>query len=577
MAIDWMTIDKAKGNGDTTLGVSANANAATSSRNARIKITSTDGSIVKYVSVIQEGKGEENYLSIIPQYLEFSREESNAYVSIETNLYMWRATTNDNWITFPQGQTGLEKGETLRVKVYENTTGSDRNGVITITASDVYGETKIIKTINVVQYANKEVHYFTIDPYYMSLEPKAYLTENYDECVILIYATDEWTVSVDADWITEDTEHRTNYQYVFEVSENTGPSRTAHISFYVNGVLQRTAVIEQKEAYPINYIEYTTTDGKKIKYDGYLSVGNPQASHTFENGVGKIYGTKEITDLSSDFAYMYGVNEYPKLKTVRLPSTLKTISCHLFFRCADLESVVIPDSVESMGTDCFASCIKLTSVKLPSSLTVVSNNLFIGCTSLSSVTIPDSVVKLDAGAFERCTALKTLRIPKNVKEIAIHCFEGSGIVSLTLPENLETIGESAFIRCDALESITIPNKVKTIEELTFAHCAALKSITISSSSSSLTSIKRQAFLNTSSLKEITLPSNVKELGSQVFDGSGLYTVYSYNPTAPTLYQTTILNEETFANCKATILHYPSGSDYSKWKRRFDEDNMIADL
>lgn len=63
MAIDWMTIDKAKGNGDITLGVSANANAATSSRNARIKITSTDGSIVKYVSVIQEGK-EADYLNV---------------------------------------------------------------------------------------------------------------------------------------------------------------------------------------------------------------------------------------------------------------------------------------------------------------------------------------------------------------------------------------------------------------------------------------------------------------------------------------------------------------------------------
>lgn len=576
MAIDWITIDKAKGNGDTTLGVSANANAATSSRNARIKITSTDGSIVKYVSVIQEGK-EENYLSIIPQNLEFSKEESNAYVSIETNLYMWRATTNDDWITFPQGQTGLEKGETLRVKVYENTTGSDRNGVITITASDVYGETKIIKTINVVQYANKEVHYFTIDPYYMSLEPKAYLTENNEACAILIYSTDEWTVSVDADWIIEDTEHRTNYQYVFEVSENTGPSRTAHISFYVNGVLQRTAVIEQKEAYSINYIEYTTTDGKKINYDAYLGAGNPQASHTFENGVGKIYGTKEITDLNSPFSYMYGVNEYPKLKTVRLPSTLKTISCGLFGRCADLESVEIPDSVESIGGDCFWDCVILTSVKLPSSLTVVSYNLFIGCTSLSSVTIPDSVVKLESGAFERCTALKTLRIPKNVKEIGQHCFDGSGIVSLTLPENLETIGESAFIHCADLESITIPNKVKTIEELTFAYCSALKSITISSSSSSLTSIKRHSFLNTSSLKEITLPSTVAEMGSQVFDNSGVYTVYSYNPTAPTLYQTTILNEYTFANSNATILHYPSGSDYSKWKQRFSEDNMIADL
>lgn len=265
MAIDWTTIDKAKGNGDITLGVSANANAATSSRNARIKITSTDGSIVKYVSVIQEGK--EDYLLMTPQNLEFSKEESNAYVSIETNLYMWRATTNYDWITFPQGQTGTEKGETLRVKVYENTTGSDRNGVITITATDAYGETKIIKTINVVQYANKDVHYFTIDPYYMSLKPKAYLTENYEACAILIYSTDEWTASVDADWITEDTERRTNYQYVFEVSENTGSSRTGHISFYVNGVLQRTAVIEQKSKDKPEYLEVSPSN-IEFDYDG---------------------------------------------------------------------------------------------------------------------------------------------------------------------------------------------------------------------------------------------------------------------------------------------------------------------
>lgn len=125
MAIDWMTIDKANGNGDITLGVSANANAATSSRNARIKIISTDGSIVKYVSVIQEGK-EADYLNVSVTGIahNYTASTGPAVITITSNMY-WTLEYPD-WISVSP-TSGNGNGE-LNVLFTENTTGKRQNG-----------------------------------------------------------------------------------------------------------------------------------------------------------------------------------------------------------------------------------------------------------------------------------------------------------------------------------------------------------------------------------------------------------------------------------------------------------------
>ena len=67
-----------------------------------------------------------------------------------------------------------------------------------------------------------------------------------------------------------------------------------------------------------------------------------------------------------------------------------------------MSSLVIPDSVTSIGDWAFYYCDALRSVVLPDSVTSIGIGAFIGCKSLKSLEIPDSVTSIGFGAFSYC-------------------------------------------------------------------------------------------------------------------------------------------------------------------------------
>ena len=71
----------------------------------------------------------------------------------------------------------------------------------------------------------------------------------------------------------------------------------------------------------------------------------------------------------------------------------------LFYRNSNIKSVIIENSVTSVGDSAFEYCTNLTSVKIPNSVTSIGDYAFDGCTSLTSVTIPNSVRSIGVGAF----------------------------------------------------------------------------------------------------------------------------------------------------------------------------------
>ena len=83
--------------------------------------------------------------------------------------------------------------------------------------------------------------------------------------------------------------------------------------------------------------------------------------------------------------------------------------------CYSLTSVVIPDSVTSIGDGAFQSCRSLTSIVIPDSVTSIGYEAFRGCSSLTSVTIPDSVTSISNYAFSGCSSLTTVNY-KGTKE-----------------------------------------------------------------------------------------------------------------------------------------------------------------
>ena len=67
-----------------------------------------------------------------------------------------------------------------------------------------------------------------------------------------------------------------------------------------------------------------------------------------------------------------------------------------------LTTVIIPNSVTSIGEEAFQGCTKLASVTIGNSVTRIGKYAFSGCSSLTSVTIPNSVTSIGAQAFQYC-------------------------------------------------------------------------------------------------------------------------------------------------------------------------------
>ena len=94
------------------------------------------------------------------------------------------------------------------------------------------------------------------------------------------------------------------------------------------------------------------------------------------------------------------------------------------------------------------------------------------------VTIPDDVTSIGESAFADCTALKSVTIPDGVTSISDYAFYGcTALTSVTIPDGVTSIGYRAFYGCSVLTSVKIGNGVTEIIKSAFEDCSALTSVT----------------------------------------------------------------------------------------------------
>ncbi len=231
---------------------------------------------------------------------------------------------------------------------------------------------------------------------------------------------------------------------------------------------------------------------------------------------------------------------------------VKSIHADAFNSLNTITSVVIPDSVTSIGRGAFYCCDNLNSVTMPDSLTNIGYQAFSGCSELTSITIPNSTENIDYYAFENCTKLESINIPKTVTSIGdyafINCTKLTSItvdesnknyksidgnlynkdgtvmlqyacgkteMSFAIPETVTSIESSAFYNCKGLTDITISNNITSIGDGAFSHCIGLTSIELPDS---VTTIRGWSFAYCSELTSVTIPDSVTRMDSSVFAG-----------------------------------------------------------
>lgn len=146
---------------------------------------------------------------------------------------------------------------------------------------------------------------------------------------------------------------------------------------------------------------------------------------------------------------------------------------HLYIGDSEVTDLVIPDAVTSIGAFAFYGCSGLTSITIPDSVTTIREWAFHDCSGLTSIIIPSSLTSIEGCVFAGCSGLTNIIIPDSVTSIEDGAFCGcSGLTSITIPANVTSIGASAFKGCSGLTSITIPNTVTRIKEYAFHECSA---------------------------------------------------------------------------------------------------------
>ena len=124
-----------------------------------------------------------------------------------------------------------------------------------------------------------------------------------------------------------------------------------------------------------------------------ITICRPSNEYPYWTGFTKPTGTLIIPSLIT-----HNGTEYPVTR----------IGSFAFFRCSDLTSVSIPNTVNSIYNSAFSDCTGLVSVLIPNSVNGIGTGAFYGCSNLTSVTIPNMLSILTDDVFMNCSNLVQL-------------------------------------------------------------------------------------------------------------------------------------------------------------------------
>lgn len=248
---------------------------------------------------------------------------------------------------------------------------------------------------------------------------------------------------------------------------------------------------------------------------------------------------------------LYKVNN---CESLILPESLTTIGNWTFRGMSKLGGIVIPNAVTTIGTYAFADDIALESAKLSTSCPWLKEGLFSECGKLQAITIPMVVNKMDTQMFTNCTSLASVTFDddKDLIEMAYGSSDANNglfrdcpvetlYLGRWLSYNTEVPSRAPFYSIAELKNLTLGKYLKVVDKYMFSYCTGLENVYVPDN---ITSINMWGFRGCSALKSVRFSENLSQIGDYGFSECASLD----NVTFPASMTST--SDNSFSNCSS---------------------------
>lgn len=278
-------------------------------------------------------------------------------------------------------------------------------------------------------------------------------------------------------------------------ADNSYESQTYYCSTQYNGAAQTFT-----GTYYSNAIWTLTPNGAdtyKLTISGTGQMGDFGTSWSFGKPWNYALAEKESTAVTES---------RNKITEIEIAAGITAIGAHAFEGYEKISKIELPDSVTELGEYAFNHCSGVTSVRLSNNLTEIkatalsdlgtTSNVVGSVANPISITLPDSLLYIRGRAFSLSN--------------------GSGLKGdLTIPDNVQSIGEDAFVNNHGLTgNLTIGKSVKEIGGGAFSSCNFTGKLSVPGS---VTKIGKKAFMS-NKFTSIQIANGVTSIGEYAFSG-----------------------------------------------------------
>lgn len=274
------------------------------------------------------------------------------------------------------------------------------------------------------------------------------------------------------------------------------------------------------DLYTVDGLKYSILpDGKNVMV--YEPATDPSGQLTIPSSVA-INGTTYTVSAIDALAFKDCAN----ITSVVLPNTIDSIGYQAFNGCTAMKSINLQDTkLKDLQVSTFLSCKSLESIIIPACVDTIGTNPFMETLSLKSITVAQGnpkYIDIDGVLFtkDKKTILSypvgkgtDYVIPDGTETIEFMAFcQARTVRNVTIPESVTVIGNNAFMRIDSLQNIKLPSKLQRLGASAFAECKKAAGEIILPST--LTYLGSKAFYYTS-ITKLEIPGQIKTIPSYV--------------------------------------------------------------